>query len=511
MIRVPFAPTPGLVTDETDFSVPNRCVDMANARWRAGKPEPDGGYVKYLSDQLNGVCRAVMAWNDLDSRLNIAFGTNTKLYVHVGGALNDITPVGLTPGSVDGALPGTWGAGDWGDGYWGEGSVSSAFLRTWSLDTWGEQLVANPRGGAIYLWTNNPANPAAVLANAPDEVNSILVTPERQILAIGTSEEISGVFNPMAVRGCASENNTVWTTLASNNAFEDTLSGAGSRLVTGLMVGTYPALWTDEGLFMGTFVGTTEQTYQWDLQGTSCGLIGPNAVIVVNKRAYWITPDLQFYTWAPGESPSSIECPIRGEFMANLVRAQADKIAGTAIGQFGELTWFYPDSQDGNENSRFIRFTTDVPYGQGYQWSKGVLARTAVMDAGAVKQPVFVSPNGWVFSHEDGQTADGGPLKGFYKVSLPNIDEGGQFVMVDGIECDFKDQAGAITLELTLRKFPQSTVRTGYKAITIAPGIEKKNFQCQGRCGEVSVSWESSPAFHRLGKPVFTATPTALE
>ncbi len=510
-MRVPLAPAPGLTTDETAFAVPNRCVDADKVRWRGGKPEPIGGWVKYFATQLDGVCRAVMTWFDLDSSLNIALGTNTKLYVHVGGALADITPAGLAAGSVDGALVGSWGAGDWGDGYWGEGSVSSSFPRTWSLDTWGENLIACPRGGTIYIWENVPADEAEPITDAPAEVNAALVTPERQILAWGCSEEVSGDFNPLAMRGCASEDNTDWTTSATNNAFEDILSGGGSRGVVHLMVGNYVAAWTDEGLFMGTFVGAPEQTYQWDLQGTSCGLIGPNAVIIVNKRAFWITPDLQFYTWAPGESPAAFNCPIRGELLDNLVRAQADKISSTAVGQFGELQWFYPDMRDGTENSRYISLTTEVAYGQPYQWSKGILARTACIDAGAVSHPLFVSPDGYVHSHEDGQTANGSALDGYYEIALPYLDEGGQFVMLNGLECDFKDQAGAITLDLTLRKYPQSATVTGTKTITIAPGVERKHFQVQGRCGAARVSWNSSPAFHRLGKPILTGVATGRE
>lgn len=510
MFRVPLAPTPGLITNETGFSVPNRCTDANLMRWRDGRPEPIGGWVKYLDEQIEGVCRNVLAWYDLDTRLNIAFGTNSHLYVYRAGFLGVLDPEDLPLGSVDGSLVGSWGAGDYGDGIYGQGSTSSTFPRTWSMATWGQNLLANPRGRGIYAWDNEAAEIAELVPNAPQTVNSILVTPERQVLALGCEEELSGVFNPLCIRGSDLENREVWNVSPTNNAFEDILERGGTRLVGGDMVGPYVAAWTDQGLFAGRFIGDPAQTYQWDLQAVNCGLISPNAKVVVNKRAYWMTPDFQFYTWAPGEAPSPINCPISDDFRENVVRSQSDKIVAVSVGQFGEVWWFYPDQRDGMECSRYISFTKDVPAGSGVQWSKGILARTAAVDAGVTPNPLMVSPDGLVFSHEEGRTADGSPLSGYYNVELPYLEEGGRFVMVKGIEPDFKDQVGPVSFCFKMRKYPSDAGREK-GPYTVAVGQARKQFLISGRSAEMTVAWNSSPAFHRLGKPVLLAEVTGQE
>ena len=52
---------------------------------------------------MTGICRNILSWYDLNGSLNIAFGTNSKLYVYRDGAVYDITPAGLAAGPVDGA------------------------------------------------------------------------------------------------------------------------------------------------------------------------------------------------------------------------------------------------------------------------------------------------------------------------------------------------------------------------------------------------------------------------
>ncbi len=45
-----------------------------------------------------------------------------------------------------------WGGGTWGAGTWGIGGTSTAALRWWTQQNYGEDLVFGPRGGGIYYW-----------------------------------------------------------------------------------------------------------------------------------------------------------------------------------------------------------------------------------------------------------------------------------------------------------------------------------------------------------------------
>jgi len=45
-----------------------------------------------------------------------------------------------------------WGAGPWSSGTWGTSSTSTASIRLWTQNNFGEDLVFGYRGGAIYYW-----------------------------------------------------------------------------------------------------------------------------------------------------------------------------------------------------------------------------------------------------------------------------------------------------------------------------------------------------------------------
>jgi hypothetical protein len=65
----------------------------------------------------------------------------------------------------------------------------------------------------------------------------MLVTPQRQVLAFGCNEKLSGNFDALFVRGSDLEDYADWTTTSTNNAFEH-IDGPGS-IVTARMVGNY--------------------------------------------------------------------------------------------------------------------------------------------------------------------------------------------------------------------------------------------------------------------------------
>ena len=57
-----------------------------------------------------------------------------------------------------------WDVGTWGSGAWGGGATSSTDqLRVWSLDNYGDDLVANIRGAGIYYWDESEGGRATLL------------------------------------------------------------------------------------------------------------------------------------------------------------------------------------------------------------------------------------------------------------------------------------------------------------------------------------------------------------
>jgi hypothetical protein len=122
------------------------------------------------------------------------------------------------------------------------------------MAAWGQNLIANPRNGAIYTWTNNTASRAVVVANAPVQVTYALVSPTRQVFALGCNQEASPYsFDPLVIRHSSIGNNTEWNTSAATTAREYRLPGGG-RIVCGAVIGENLLVWTSDALFLGTFV-----------------------------------------------------------------------------------------------------------------------------------------------------------------------------------------------------------------------------------------------------------------
>lgn len=426
----------------------------------------------------------------------VTHGSNATSTASGGGSAVVIAPQNaFAAGSIDGTGGTGYGTGTYSTGNYSEPSTVDYFPRTWSQGAWGANLLANPRAGTIYGWTNATGTPAAPLANAPRQVTYMLIASQDQVFALGCNEEVSGTFNPLCIRHSSVRNNTVWNTASSTTAREYVLPGGG-RIVGGRVMGPYLLVWTTHSLFRGTFVGSLNQPWRFDREGERCGLVGPNAAIVVGQRAFWIGPDLQFYSYTLGGAPQPLPCPIRTDFADNLTASQADKITASSIGAFSEIRFDYPDARDGSENSRYVALSlTDG------SWYRGMMARTAMVDAGPSIDPIGVTVDGAVYWHERGQSADGSAFAAFVETADQYLDEN-TTMMVRGVWPDVADQVGPLNVTLTSRFKPQAdeTVKGPY---AMGVGEDKVDFKAKGRLFRVKFASSASPTFWRLGKAVF--------
>ena len=494
-MRIPIEIPPGIVGDDTTFAAAGRWADGSNVRFWRGRPQAIGGWERLVEAPLGGVCRSILAWSDKASLLNVAFGTHAGLQVWRGGGLYDITASGLAAGLVDGTGGQGYGTGAYSTGNYSEPSVGDYFPRTWALAAWGENLIACPRGGRIYGWTNNIATPAAALAGAPANVTHMVVSPTDQVFALGCNEEVSGAFNPLCIRHCSIRNNTEWTTGPATTAREYVLPGGG-RIVAGRVIGPYLLVWTTHALFLGTYVGSLNQPWRFDRVGEKCGLIGPNAAVVVGQTAYWLGPDLQFYRYGVGGAPEPLVCPVRGGLADNITPSQGDKVVASSISVFGEVRFDYPDSRDGQENSRYLLFS--VIDGA---WSRGLMARTAMVDTGPSQHPIGVEPGGGIFHHERGESADGGPFSWFIESADQCLDENAT-ALARGLWPDLAGQVGPVNLSIISRFKPQGG-ETAYGPFAMAPGEDRLDFRASGRLFRIRYSGSAAPTACRIGRPVF--------
>lgn len=419
----------------------------------------------------------------------------TSTAVGGGAAVASRAQVAFAPGNIDGTGGAGFGTGTFSTGTYSSPSTSDYFPRTWSMGAWGQNLVASPRGGAIHCWTNATGVPAAPLLNSPAQVTCCLVAPQDQIFALGCNEEVSKTFNPLCIRHCSVRNNTEWSTGPSTTAREYVLPGGG-RIVGGRVIGASILVWTSHALFLGTFLGSLSQPWRFDRVGEKCGLIGANAAVVVGQSAYWLGPDLQFYQYDLGGAPRPLVCPIRDEMADNFAQSQGDKATASSISAFGEIRFDYPDARDGLENSRYLTYSLL----EG-AWSRGVMARSAFVDAGPSPSPIGVRPDGAIYWHERGASADGAPITWHIETADQYLSED-ETVLVRGVWPDFAHQVGPATLEVTARLKPQDQEASSSVA-ALSPGADRADLRASGRLFRVRFSGASSPTRWRLGRTVF--------
>lgn len=524
--RIPIAIGPGVVTDNTVTAInTGNWSDASFVRWWSGLPQMIGGWETNTVDTVSGKARGLFAWRDRLGLLNIAIGTHTNLYVWQDGTIYDITPEdetllledasdlvaedsstttllesSFTPGNENGLGGAGYGTGPYGLGDYGEPTTNDSFPLTWTFDSYGQNLIANPRGGAIYRWTNDVTAPAERLPNAPTQVYAISVSDtSRQILAYGCNEESNDLFNPRAIRWCDIESPDSWTTTATNNAGEQILDGNG-RLIRTIKTAQGAFIWSETELFFQQYIGDPAVTFRFTRQSANAGLVGPNAVAMLGQTAYWITPSLDFLAAPIGGEPQRLVCPVQREFEDNLAAVQQEKIFAGSISKYGEIWWFYPDSRDGLECSRAIHFST---LGQG--WGKHALARTAFLDAAPSEYPVGVDASGLVYWHERGRTANGGLINAFIQSGDIRLAEGGQTMLVRGLWPDFDDQQGVVNLSIKTKAYPQASYAT-YGPYSLLTTSQKVDFMASGRFMAVRLESNSGPGFWRLSPLNFEGT-----
>lgn len=407
----------------------------------------------------------------------------------------------FVPGEINGTGGNGFGTGTYSTGSWSEPSTVDFFPMTWSLSAFGQNLIANPRGQTIYRWQNNTAQRAVKLTNAPAEVTYALVTNTRQVMAFGCNEELSGNFNALCIRFTDTEDPTDWETRPDNLAGEVILEGGG-RLVAARQIGPYLNVWTDNALYLGQFTGDVTQPWRFDRVADHCGLIGPNAAVVLGQKAFWCATNRQFYVCAMGGEPQLIVSPIQADFSDNIADSQDAKIVAASVSEFNEVWWFYPDGRDGEENSRYYSMNT-----QG-QWSRGTLARTAFIDAEPPPSPIGVTYDGQVYYHERGTSANGDAISWYAESADQYIGEADKLLMVRGVWPDFQSQVGPMSLTISTRLYPQSPLRA--KGPYLLPvGKKKRDFMLQGRLARVRIEANATPTFARLGKLEFDVVETA--
>ena len=390
-------------------------------------------------------------------------------------------------------------------------------LTAWSLQSWGASNSAvllaswtDSGGGESTLYEQCGFSQATAVPGAPERIQAILVTPERQVLALGCSEYFSGDFNPLCIRGSDLQDYTDWTISSVNNGFEHVLEGGGA-IVTGRMVGSIVAVWTTSGLFQGQYIGEPSQTYSFEPVASGCGLANPNAVAVHNGVAYWIDSAMNLWTWAgAGTFPVRIPSTISRDIEDHAVAVPTRAVVGY-LRRYNEVWVLYRDSRESgadNENTRYFAYCVDESARQQRPiWYQGRIARSAFLDdpiAGAATVNFKASAlmgdiNGDIYLHEYDLYYPGAA---HIQSTDQYLEPGRRRLMLRGIRPDFERQSGDVSLTIEARGHPQGAA-TAKGPYTLAAGADCFCFRASGRI--VAFRLSAAGVGFRLGRPVFDA------
>jgi hypothetical protein len=326
-----------------------------------------------------------------------------------------------------------WGAGAWGAGVWGVGTASQNLLRLWSQDAYGENLIINPRGGALYLWVPNASplvydravllsstspSPYTTDTDCPTLCNAIAVSDSsRFVLAFGCNDYGSATLDPLLVRWSDQENYAVWSPAITNQAGSFRLS-TGSTIVAQQQTRQEILVWTDAAVYSMQYLGPP---FVWGFQilGDNISIAGPNVTANAVNITYWMGLD-KFYTYSG--RVETLYCPLRQYIFGDINLGQQPQFfAGTNEG-YNEIWWFYC-SANSDTLDRYVIYNYLEQI-----WSYGNLARTAWLDTPLRNYPTAADYANQLVYHEqgvdDGAVFPPAPIAAFCQSADFNIGDG---------------------------------------------------------------------------------------
>jgi len=444
---IPIKLPPGIYRNGTEYQAAGRWYDANLVRWYENTLRPMGGWRKRATGQMSGLCRGFITWRDNSANRFIAAGTHTKLYaMNEAGTLKEITPTGFTAGIANALSTTGYGYSTYGSLAYGTPRPDtgvSAPATTWSLDTWGEYLVAcSDADGKLYEWQLGFTTPtlAAAIANAPTGNKALLVTQERILFALGAGG------NPRKVQWCDQENNTQWTPAGDNLAGDYELATPGT-LIAGKRVKGVNLLFTDVDVHTAQYVGAPF-VYGFEKAGSGCGLISAQSVAAIDTAAIWMS---KAGFWIYDGYVKPLPSDVSDYVFDNLNFNQASKVYAVHNSKYGEIWWYYPSSGS-TENDSYVTFN----YRENH-WNIGLLARTAGADSGVFANPLMVSTDGFVYEHEVGFAYDSASL---YAESGPvQLGNGDNIMSVRQVIPD-EQTLGEAVVSFKTRNYPTGTQST---------------------------------------------------
>ncbi len=465
----------------------------------------------------------------------ITQSSNASATVSTGGSL--IVKAFERIGPAEQSYGYGWGLETWSTG--GFGSAASASNITlepalWSLDNFGEVLIATIANGKTFTWNSGAASALTTRASTtttnfstsanPTSTRVTLISPTtRHLIHLGTETTIgtSSTRDNMFIRFSDAEDINSYNTSATNTAGTQRLQD-GTKIMGALKAKETILIWTDNALYTMKFVGAPF-TFGFEQVGTNCGLIGKNAAVEIDGIAYWMSPN-GFFLF--DGTVKTLSCSVEDHVYENIDVTKGQQVTAGLNNLFTEVVWYYPSS-GADFNDKYVVYNYGESSRENTVWYTGTETRTTWIDASVYPKPTatkFVSSGTGAFPAIIGQTglgqttlfehevgtdqsnADGSTTTVSSFIQSFDFDiktgetDGEFFLSMKRFIPDFKTLQGNAKLTMSVKRFPaQSSSATALSPFTVTSSSLKFDTRARGRYANIKIENDAASESWRFG------------
>ena len=439
-----------------------------------------------------------------------------------------------------------WGTSTWGSSTWGTASATSDVTLDpglWSLDNFGQILVATIHNGKTFTWNAGAASPranrAVVMSGAPTKTRLTQVSDrDRHVFHFGTETTIgdSTTQDPMFIRFSDQENFNVYQPTAINTAGTFRLD-KGNEIMGAVSGKDYTLVLTDTSAYVIQFVGPPF-TFSIRQVGSNCGLIGQNALSYSNGIVFWMSGEGGFFMF--DGTVKSIPCEVEDFVFSttgdNLgINQSANQLVYAEHNTlYNEINWFY--AQFGSQQ---INRCVVYNYAENV-WTTSSLARTSYVDQGLFDLPYATEYNktslpnfpiqgitatygaSTYYAHETGTdqvnssgttSIDAYIQSGDFDITnsnnIANLQGDGEYIMsVKRFIPDFQVLTGNSKVTLLINNYPSDTAASSpLGPFTVTSSTDKIDTRARGRLVALKIENDAVGETWRYGTLRLDAKP----
>lgn len=404
---------------------------------------------------------------------------------------------------------------------WGSASLISGVVldpANWSLDNYGQILLATNHNGKTFTW--DPSASGALTTRATigsgqptKSVMTVVSDRDRHVFHLGTETTIGNpsTQDKMFIRFSDQEDMSDYTPTSINTAGTFQLDD-GTRIVGSVKGKDYLMIFTDTASYVAQFVGPPF-TFSIRKVASNAGLLGQHAAVYANGAVFWMGRTGGFYMY--DGTVKALPCLVE-DFVFSTdgagdlgINYDSNELVYAGINElFSEVSWFYP-SATSNTINRVVtyNFAENV-------WTTGSLDRTT-WEGSTVYQkpfatdfinnvaPTFPTINGTsngctvLYEHEKGNNqvyvdSTESAIAAYVTSGEFDLDvegNGEYFMSISRFVPDFKSITGNADITIYINKYPQSTAQSSpLGPFTITSTTEKVDTRARGRLAAVKIA-----------------------